>query len=245
MVEKTSDLKRLQLAEALSQFPPSESATPPRGGWVRALREALGMTQAELAARLDITRQSLQGLETAEAERRVTLDSLDRMARAMECRVVYAVVPESGTLADLRGRKLSAKQSDFQFGGDAAKSSPQPAAAKTAARATVAPAGSKPVTEKLRISQPRLEALCRKYGIARLSLFGSASRNELRPDSDVDLMVEFAADSHATPADIPAMQGDFSVAFSGRKVDMVTPRILGNPIRRDAILADLKLIYPL
>lgn len=239
MAKKPSDPKHLQLAEALSQFPPSESATPPRGGWVRAVRETLGMTQAQLAARLEITRQSLQGLETAEAERRVTLDSLDRMARAMQCRVVYAVVPESGALADLRERKLSAKQSDFQFGGDAATASPKPAA-----RAAVAPAGSKPVTEKLRVSQPKLEALCRKYGIARLNLFGSASRNELRPGSDVDLMVEFAAESHATPADIPAMQGEFSAAFSGRKVDMVTQKILGNPFRRDAILADLKLIYP-
>lgn len=103
--------------------------------------------------------------------------------------------------------------------------------------------GSKPVVEKLRISQTKLAALCRKYGIAKLSLFGSASRNELTPESDVDLMVEFSPASHASLFDITAMQDEFPAAFGGRKVDIVTPEILLNPLRRDSIVPDLKLIY--
>ena len=103
--------------------------------------------------------------------------------------------------------------------------------------------GSKPVAEKLRISQTKLAALCRKYGIAKLSLFGSASRNELTPESDVDLMVEFSPDSRASLFDITAMQDEFPAAFGGRKVDIVTPEILLNPLRRDSIVPDLKLIY--
>ncbi len=103
--------------------------------------------------------------------------------------------------------------------------------------------GSKPVVEKLRISQTKLVALCRKYGIAKLSLFGSASRNELTPESDVDLMVEFLPDSRASLFDITAMQDEFPAAFGGRKVDIVTPEILRNPFRRDSIVPDLKLIY--
>jgi len=102
---------------------------------------------------------------------------------------------------------------------------------------------SKPVTQKLRISQTKLAALCRKYGIAKLSLFGSASRNELTPESDVDLMVEFSPGSRASLFDITAMQDEFPAAFGGRKVDIVTPQILLNPHRRDSILPDLKPIY--
>ena len=103
--------------------------------------------------------------------------------------------------------------------------------------------GTKSVSEKLRISQTKLEAMCRKYGIAKLSLFGSASRNELTPESDVDLMVEFSPDSHASLFDITAMQDEFSGAFGGRRADIVTPEILRNPFRRDSIVPDLKLIY--
>ena len=103
--------------------------------------------------------------------------------------------------------------------------------------------GTKPVVEKLHISQTKLAALCRKYGIAKLSLFGSASRNELTPESDVDLMVEFSPDSRASLFDIVAMQDEFPAAFGGRKVDIATPEILSNPSRRDAIVPELKLIH--
>jgi predicted DNA-binding mobile mystery protein A len=107
MTEKSATLQRLQLADALGEFSSSRSS-PPGGGWVRAIREALGMTQAQLAARLGITRQSLQDLERAEANRRITLDSLDRLAKAMDCRLVYALVPEKGSLDDVRARQAKA-----------------------------------------------------------------------------------------------------------------------------------------
>jgi len=105
MTEKSATLQRLQLADALGEFSSSRASSPPGGGWVRAIREALGMTQAQLAARLGISRQSLQDLERAEANRRITLDSLDRLAKAMDCRVVYALVPEKGSIDDVRTRR--------------------------------------------------------------------------------------------------------------------------------------------
>ncbi len=105
MSEKISHLKRMQLADALKSYPSPQNAVPPRSGWVRAIREALGMTQAQLGARLNISRQSVQDLEQAEAERRITLDSLDRLAQAMDCRVVYSLVPEHGSLDDVRTRR--------------------------------------------------------------------------------------------------------------------------------------------
>jgi predicted DNA-binding mobile mystery protein A len=105
MTEKSATLQRLQLADTLGGFSSSRLPSPPSGGWVRAIREALGMTQAQIAARLGISRQSLQGLERAEADRRITLDSLDRLAKAMDCRLVYALVLEKGSIEDVRARR--------------------------------------------------------------------------------------------------------------------------------------------
>ena len=89
----------------------------------------------------------------------------------------------------------------------------------------------------------KIKRLCRKYGITRLSLFGSAARGDMTPDSDIDLMVEFASDSPVSLFDIPIMQEGFSSLFGGRKVDIATPEILENPYRRAAILRDAKVLY--
>lgn len=105
MPETATKLKRMQLMDALRLFPPAAEVQMPAGGWVQAIREALGMGQGQLASRLNISRQSVQGLERAEADRRITLDSLDRLAGAMGCRVVYALVPENGSLDEIRERR--------------------------------------------------------------------------------------------------------------------------------------------
>lgn len=108
MTDTKSRLKRMQLADALNKYPTSASAAQPRGGWVRAIREALGMTQAQLAGRAGVSRQSVQDFEQAEAKQRITLESLDKLARAMGCRLVYSLVPEHGTIDDLRQRRAEA-----------------------------------------------------------------------------------------------------------------------------------------
>ena len=108
MTNTNNRLKRFQLDDALKNYPSPAAAPLPRGGWLRAIREALGMTQVQLGARAGISRQSVQDFERAEAERRITLESLDKVARAMGCRVVYALVPEGGTIDDLRQRRAEA-----------------------------------------------------------------------------------------------------------------------------------------
>ena len=108
MTDTKTRLKRLQLADALRPYPAPEAAAVPRGGWLRAIREALGMTQGQLGARASISRQSVQDFERAEADRRITLESLDKLARAMGCRMVYALVPENGSVDALRERRALA-----------------------------------------------------------------------------------------------------------------------------------------
>lgn len=65
---------------------------PPRG-WIKAIREGLGMTSAQLAGRMDIRQPSLAELEKSEADKRITLASLERVAKALDCQLVYALVP--------------------------------------------------------------------------------------------------------------------------------------------------------
>lgn len=108
MTTRKLSLERKQLDDVLRAYPSSKAAASPRRGWIRSIREALGMTQGQLGKRLGISRQSVQDFEEAEAERRITLDSLDRVARAMGCRLVHGLVPESGSLDDLRKRRADA-----------------------------------------------------------------------------------------------------------------------------------------
>jgi predicted nucleotidyltransferase len=88
-----------------------------------------------------------------------------------------------------------------------------------------------------------LAAICRKYGVKKLSLFGSAARDELRPGSDVDLMVEFKPRSRTTSLDLVDMQDELSALFGNRRVEITSPGILKNPYRRRTIERDLKTLY--
>jgi predicted DNA-binding mobile mystery protein A len=65
----------------------------PARGWVRSLREALGMSQAELAARLGVNQKTVHSLEVGELAGTVQLATLVRAADALGCDVVYALVP--------------------------------------------------------------------------------------------------------------------------------------------------------
>lgn len=65
---------------------------PPRG-WIRAIRDALGLTAAKLGERMQVSQPTITELEKAEVEKRITLGSLERAAEAMGCTLVYALVP--------------------------------------------------------------------------------------------------------------------------------------------------------
>jgi predicted DNA-binding mobile mystery protein A len=78
-------------------------ARPPRG-WVRAVREALGMSATALAARLGTTEPAVIRLEQSEAADRVRLDTLRRAADALGCDLVYLLVPRRQLTAVVRER---------------------------------------------------------------------------------------------------------------------------------------------
>ena len=78
-------------------------ARPPRG-WVRAIREALGMSAATLSERLGTTAGAVSRLEQSEAADRIRLDTLRRAADALGCDLVYLLVPRRPLTAVVRDR---------------------------------------------------------------------------------------------------------------------------------------------
>ena len=93
------------------------------------------------------------------------------------------------------------------------------------------------------IPERELAALCRRYGVKKMSLFGSAARGELRADSDIDLLVEFKPRKGPSLWGMVDMQEELSPLFGNRRVDIASPGILKNPYRRRTIERDLKVLY--
>ena len=74
--------------------------TPPEG-WLRSVRKALGMSGAELARKMGVTRARVTQAEHAELSGGVTLKSMQATAEAMGCRFVYVIIPSSGRIEDV------------------------------------------------------------------------------------------------------------------------------------------------
>lgn len=66
---------------------------PPRG-WLKAIREGLGMTTRQMAKRMHFTQSRVSKMEAAEAHGQITLNSLERAAEALGCQVIYVVIPK-------------------------------------------------------------------------------------------------------------------------------------------------------
>jgi predicted DNA-binding mobile mystery protein A len=90
-------------------FPRMKAAAKPRAGWIRAIRDALGLSQSQIARRVGVSRATVQQWERAEQRRRITVHSLDLVAHAMDCTVALAIVPKNGTLDDVRRRQARAR----------------------------------------------------------------------------------------------------------------------------------------
>ncbi|SRR5713101_7343443 len=94
-------LRIKQLSQSLAGFEGARRTIRPHRGWLRAIRQALGLSLDEVASNLETNRQSVLKFEKAEAMDRITLRSLKRVAEAMSCELVYAIVPKKGSIVDL------------------------------------------------------------------------------------------------------------------------------------------------
>jgi predicted nucleotidyltransferase len=87
----------------------------------------------------------------------------------------------------------------------------------------------------LSIEQAKLARVCQAYQIRRLSLFGSQLEGTARPDSDIDLLVEFAPDARPTFLDLAQIEIELSRALGGKKVDVRTPEDLSRLFRNEVL----------
>src|SRR5258708_8424156 len=97
------------------------------------------------------------------------------------------------------------------------------------------------VSPHISIDRDAVSAFCRRHHIRRLALFGSVLRDDFRPDSDVDVLVEFQP-GHVPGLDFVSIEREFSGLLQGRRVDMVTPKFLNARIR-DAVLTSAEPLY--
>lgn len=84
------------------------------------------------------------------------------------------------------------------------------------------------------IPQQELAALCQRHHIKKLALFGSVLRDDFRPDSDVDVLVEFEPGYSVGLIRLAAMQLELSQVL-GRNVDLRTPQDLSHYFRQDVL----------
>ena len=101
------------------------------------------------------------------------------------------------------------------------------------------------ILARLNVDRSLIEEFCRRRHIVEMSVFGSAARDELDAQSDVDLMVTFASDARWDLYDYVAMCDELAVMF-GRTVDLVDLVERGtvrNPYRQRSIEQDLTTLY--
>jgi predicted DNA-binding mobile mystery protein A len=104
MKNDTKARARRRLDERLRLLQPEDRFRPPPRGWVRAIRDALGMTGVQFARRLEIKPQSVDALEQSEASGSIQLRTLRRAAEALDCTLVYALVPNDSLENSVRAR---------------------------------------------------------------------------------------------------------------------------------------------
>jgi predicted DNA-binding mobile mystery protein A len=95
------NLRLQQIDRGLEPFRAAKTIPRPQKGWLRAIREAIGASAGDLARVLGTSRQLPLQFEKWEAEDRITLKSLRRVADAMDCDLVYALVPRAGSMQGL------------------------------------------------------------------------------------------------------------------------------------------------
>jgi len=90
---KLSKPKRKILDQKLSQYSKVNFSVP-KNGWIKAIREALGMTTTQLGERMKIAASNITILENREINKKTTLETMERAAAAMGCKFVYTLVPD-------------------------------------------------------------------------------------------------------------------------------------------------------
>jgi predicted DNA-binding mobile mystery protein A len=102
---------RERLDAKLTHLQPVNQYQVPHKGWIKAIRQALGMSGVQLANRLGVSAQTANALEKSEVNASIKLDTLQKAAEALNCTLVYALVPKSSLEETVNSRtKMIAKK---------------------------------------------------------------------------------------------------------------------------------------
>jgi len=109
---KKKKLVREQLDASLQCFRPLLEVTSPPKGWIRAIRDALGMTARQLAGRLGVAQQAVARIEKEEQAGSVTIKTMRRIAESLDCVFVYGFVPHKSLEETVcrQAKKVAAKR---------------------------------------------------------------------------------------------------------------------------------------
>jgi len=110
MNDKYKKIRREQNSQLINQAAGLAVISPPKGGWIKAVRTALAMSGAALSKRLGGHRTTTAYLERSEQDGSITIKKMQQVAKAMHCRFVYALVPEGGV--DDSVEKIIDRQAD-------------------------------------------------------------------------------------------------------------------------------------
>jgi predicted DNA-binding mobile mystery protein A len=94
-----------QLNTKMLAYASLQKVAPPPTGWIKAIRNAIGMSMLQLGNRLSITKQSVQDIERREKDGSITIKALREAARALDMQLIYGFVPNDGSLELLIERK--------------------------------------------------------------------------------------------------------------------------------------------
>ena len=98
------------------------------------------------------------------------------------------------------------------------------------------------MSTRLALDRQRLAEVCRSYHVRRLALFGSALHEDFRPDSDVDLLIEFDPDRRPGMVGLHQLEEELAGVFGGHRVDLVNPKYLNRRIR-DRVLDEAEVQF--
>lgn len=101
---RSGSLARRHLDARLNAFRPLADEPRPHRGWIRAVRDALGMSSTELAKRIGVSQSTVVALERSEERGSIGIDSLRRAADALDCDLFYALVPRTSLDAAVRAQ---------------------------------------------------------------------------------------------------------------------------------------------
>jgi predicted DNA-binding mobile mystery protein A len=119
MTRKSTRARRLEISRLDDYFQELRTddrlpRTPPVNGWINTIRKALGMSVAQLARRLGVTRAAVYKLEEREASRSITLKQLDKAANELDCDVIYTLIPRTSLQAAIRSQSESKAEAQLR-----------------------------------------------------------------------------------------------------------------------------------